>query len=201
MQKWHLPQPPSLQRVIPGFWSSNRCLKISKWISFTYSLGTFQTAASLLSLRISESVHKPFKTRISVPYISIALLDISFVDFQIQMFWGLVCLVRVPRIVVLDVEHKPLTPHGKALYLWDLSWLWGIMPGVGFWQDWISCPSWCGTFIFCCGEAVKLIFRSFSEGIVPYVTADLLCPWEDARSASSYTAIHNELSSALDLLK
>lgn len=45
VQKWHLTAPPFLERG-PCF--SGRHLKISKWISFTCSLGTFQTAAFAL---------------------------------------------------------------------------------------------------------------------------------------------------------
>ena len=33
------------------------------------------------------------------------------------------------------------------------------------------------------------VFRSFSEGIVPYVAVDLVCPWEEVSSGSSYAAL------------
>lgn len=46
-----------------------------------------------------------------------------------------------------------------------------------------------GPFIVCCKVAVQLVFRSFSEGIVPYVTADLVCPWEKVSLGFSYSAI------------
>ena len=51
------------------------------------------------------------------------------------------------------------------------------------------CPSYmflCDPFkILCCGRAVQLVFRSFSEGIVPYMTVDLLCPWGEVFSVFS----------------
>ena len=44
-------------------------------------------------------------------------------------------------------------------------------------------------FILCCGEAVYLVFISFSEEIVPYVAVDFVCLWEEVNSESSYTTI------------
>lgn len=49
--------------------------------------------------------------------------------------------------------------------------------------------SWCGPSIFCWGGTVYLVFISFSEEIVPYVTVDFVCLWEGVSSGSSYTAI------------
>lgn len=36
----------------------------------------------------------------------------------------------------------------------------------------------CGALILCCREAVQLLFRSFSEWVVPYAAVYLLCLWE-----------------------
>jgi len=38
-------------------------------------------------------------------------------------------------------------------------------------------------------RTVNIIFRSFSEGNDPYEAVDLMCPWEEVSSGSSYTAI------------
>lgn len=39
--------------------------------------------------------------------------------------------------------------------------------------------SQCGLLILYCGEAVNLVFRSFSEGSDSYVARDFLCPWDE----------------------
>ena len=54
---------------------------------------------------VSESAHKPFKCGISVSYSLMVLLDVNSIDFQSQMYWGLICLVQFPRAMVPDVGH------------------------------------------------------------------------------------------------
>ena len=49
----------------------------------------------------------------------------------------------------------------------------------------LSYSPWCDPFTLCCAGGVLLVFRSFSEGTVPYVARDLLCPWEEASLGSS----------------
>lgn len=91
--------------------------------------------------------------------------------------------VQVPRVGVLDTGHEPLTPQGEAPYLWRPSLLYVPIPGRDFWQDHISdCPT---PFILCCGRAVQLVSRSFSEEIVPYVAEDLVSSWEVWYSVNS----------------
>lgn len=63
-----------------------------------FGLGTFQTAASVLSLRGSEFVCRPFKNEVSVFYTFLALLELSPADFQIQMLWGFIFLMQVPWV-------------------------------------------------------------------------------------------------------
>lgn len=49
-----------------------------------------------------------------------------------------------------------------------------------------------GLFLFAqCIGATQLILGFLSEEIVPYVAANLLCPWEEVGSGSSYIAILN----------
>ena len=80
-------------------------------MSFTYGLGTLQSAASVLGLKVSEFVRVPFKSRVRVSYSSPALLDTSPAGFQTQMLlWGLIFLVQVPRAGVPDVGLEPLSP-------------------------------------------------------------------------------------------
>ena len=41
----------------------------------------------------------------------------------------------------------------------------------------------CDSFLVCiCEAAAQLVFRSFSEGIVPYVAVDSVCAWEEVSS-------------------
>lgn len=51
--------------------------------------------------------------------------------------------------------------------------------------------SQCSPFIFCCGEALKLVFRYISRGIDLCVAEDLVCPWEVLSSGSFYSIILN----------
>lgn len=70
----------------------------------------------LLGPGIRESVSKPFKSRISIPYSPIGLLDVTLLVSK-PHFWGLISLVQVPRVEVPHVGHRPLAPQGEALYL------------------------------------------------------------------------------------
>lgn len=55
---------------------SSRCSKISKWISFTYTLGDFQTSAFVLDPEVSDC-NKSFQRRISVHYSPLDPLAVS----------------------------------------------------------------------------------------------------------------------------
>lgn len=126
----------------------------------------FPTAAFVLGSQ-GKSACEPFKSRLSVPHTFLGLLDISLISFQNQTFWGLLSASQVPKIGVPDVGHKPLTPRGCAFYLWNSFWLWSAALWVGFVRPHlcISYPSWCGPFFHCRGEAVQLVFWSFSFGV------------------------------------
>ena len=55
---------------------------------------SFHTTASVLGLRESEFVHKPFKRGVLVSHSSLAFPNVSPTGFQIQL-WGLIFLVLV----------------------------------------------------------------------------------------------------------
>lgn len=63
---------------------------------------------------------------------------------------------------------------------------------IGVYDDILSqplLPSWiCVLFSQCVG-ATQLIFVFPSEEIVPYVAVNLVCPWEEVGSESSYIRI------------
>lgn len=83
---------------------SGKCLKIGKWVSFTYGLSTFQTGAFVLVTRLNESTHEPFKCGFSVPYRFI-FLNIMPIGFQSQVFGSeLFSPVKGLKVGVLNVE-------------------------------------------------------------------------------------------------
>lgn len=55
------------------------------------------------------------------------------------------------------------------------------MLGVRFWQDCVSpSPTHLNVaFLSLVVEELVPVFRSFSEGTVPYAAIDLVCPWEE----------------------
>lgn len=68
-------------RVPVGFCFCGRCFKINKWVSFVYSLGAFQTVASVLCSRMSGFMYKPFKSRFFFPCSHLVLLEVNTVGF------------------------------------------------------------------------------------------------------------------------
>ena len=150
--------PPSPERVPTDPWPSGRCFKISWWISFIYCLGAFQLAGFALGHRVSESIYKHFKIKISVSYSLLGLLDISTFGFQSQAFEGF-SLVHVPGVEMPDVVLNLLAPQRydlhlwdlSRLYLWDLSRLWVAELEVEFLATPLLClsyPSWCDFLFF-----------------------------------------------------
>jgi len=88
------------------------------WLSpsFTYDLGAFQTAASVLGLRTSEFVYKPFKNEVLVFYIPPVLLQLRLTDLQSQILWQLGFLVQVPRAAP-NVGLELLAPQMGSSHL------------------------------------------------------------------------------------
>lgn len=64
------------------------CPKVNQCNFFVYDPEAFQTATSVLELRESKFVHKPFKCGVSISYSPSALLNVSPTDFQCRMLWG-----------------------------------------------------------------------------------------------------------------
>lgn len=71
-----------MERVSTGSCLFSIFLKMSKQVSFIYSLGDFQTAAFALVLGVSKTVYKLFKNRFSISYGSIVLQDMHPTVFQ-----------------------------------------------------------------------------------------------------------------------
>ena len=70
----------------------------------------FQTAASVLGLKVSEVLCVPFKSGVSVFYSPLALPNISPTGFQSQIFGGLVFSVQDPQAGDPDAGLRLLAP-------------------------------------------------------------------------------------------
>jgi len=104
-----------------------------------YGLDTFQTVAFMLYGQVGEAACKPFHNGISIPYTPLVLLDISTVDLQSQMFWGLISSMQVQRVRVPDIGHKSLLLR-KKLCICEISLTVGLQPGGGVFGGTTSLP-------------------------------------------------------------
>ena len=111
-----------------------------------YNLGTFQTPASVLGLRVSEFVCVSCKREVLASYSRSAALDISPTGFQSQMLWGLVFLVQIPWTGEPDVGLRLLTCPGGPSQLGCPSHLWIAMWGLWVLTRLHLCSSLCGFF-------------------------------------------------------
>lgn len=113
---------------------------------------TFQTAASVLSLRTIEWECGPFKSAIPISY-SLQTLPVSPCwfskplrlnahDFQSQMLWGLLLPVQISRVGLPPVGLEPLVPQGRALCLWFPSGFWVTTLRVWVLTRPCLCPSY-----------------------------------------------------------
>ena len=127
----------SLGSILTGSCLSGSCFKINKYVPFSYGPWAFQSVVFALVFRYSEFMREPFKSMFSVPWSSVVFLDIFSVDFQSQIFWGLVFPVQGLGV---GVELKSLAPEGKDLFFCDPSQLWITVAGVWVfpWWDCVS---------------------------------------------------------------
>lgn len=140
-------------RVSIDFCPSGRSFEVSKWIYFTYDLGSFHTVTSVLG----RGVTLPFKSRIPVSYSPVLLLDVSPVGFQSQAFWELVSLpCRSQVLGWLMWSTNPLLLRKEAQFclfvFGSLLIVGGCARGGGFGEcvSLLSCPSPCGPFGLYC---------------------------------------------------
>lgn len=104
------------------------------------------------------------------------------------MFLWLISSLLVPRVEVSLMRHKPLSLHGEAPELGDLSsWLLVTISGMGF----LAGPCLCLSLPVSVCPFYHLLWKTylatldFSEGIVLYVVVDLVCLWEEVSLRSS----------------
>ena len=127
--------PQGMSQLVPA----SRCLKISKWVTFTYGPWAFQSSVFALFSCHGNCVGVLWG-KISVPWSSVVFLHVFSVGFQSQVFWGLVSLVQDLRVGVPVVELEPLPPQEKDPYLCGPSQLGITTAGVWF-LPWWGCLS------------------------------------------------------------
>lgn len=150
---------------------------------------TLQTAASLLGLRVSDSVCS-FKSGVLVSKQPFASLGHKSCWISNQMLWGLLFPIQVRQSGDPNVGVRHLAPQGGPPWLYSFH-LDGCLPGV-VGLDWPHlCPSYLSQYGFffisyCCRKSVLLVFRPFSEIAVLYVVVILMCLWKEVSSWSTY---------------
>lgn len=91
---------------------------------------------------------------------------------------------------------KPFTPQGEVGSCEFSSNCMSLFWGLGLWQDCFSAsPSHLsmGVFSFVwCIWVTQLVSGFLSEGIIPYLAVDSVCPWQDVSSRASYVAFLNQ---------
>ena len=141
---------------------------------------------------MNESAQKPFKSRVWVTNSAVALLGVNPIDFS-KLDIVRACVAPAgPRaggsgpcgtrtLCSLGGIPRPRIPPPLQITspcLWVLT-----RPCL--------CPfqlssMWLFRYIFSCGRAVLLVFRSFSERIALCVVVALACPREDVNSGPSH---------------
>ena len=87
--------------------------------------------------------------------------------------WGMNTLLFQEKYQTVEILAHCVLPH------------WGMGVLVTLSLSFLPVSMWS----FCFGEAVDLVFRSFSEGNYPYAAKDLVGLWEEMISGYSYAAI------------
>lgn len=116
--------------------------------------------------------HEPFKRGVFVSFTPLDLLVFKGRHFGDLFIWyrsqELQCLMWTQTCC----SSRIFSVFVRSLLLWVIpAWV-GFLAILHFCLFYLS---QCGLFIHCCGEAVELVFTSFSERIVLYVAVDLVC--------------------------
>lgn len=137
--------PPALlplQNIPRDPCPSGTYAKMSQWVLFTCNPGSFQTAVTVLGLRVRVFMC-PLRAECWFPN-TLAELDISPADLQSQI-WGFMSVVQVLWTGEPHVELGLLVPWGRPLR--DSPPAWGCGSSVDCVTAYrSSCPSWCGFF-------------------------------------------------------
>lgn len=151
---------------------------------FTYGVGAFQIAALVLAPGcISECAHKAFKGRFSIPYSFVVLLDVLPISFQSQIFGGLALQCRTQALEYMIWRSNPSLFREK-FHTFEIPLTVGChASGKDFGKSTslLLLPS-AALLSFVVEATAHLIFRTFSEDIIPHVFVDSLCLWEGVSS-------------------
>lgn len=116
------------------------------------------------------------------------------VDFQSEVFW-MSFSQEVLKVGAPDTEVEALHASGRRWELWVPSQLCDALQDWGLRQDCVSAsPTRFTVWFFLptqCLGVPQLLSEFLSELILPYLTIDSLCPWEEVSSGTSYVAIWN----------
>ena len=158
--------------------------KISKWISFIYSLGAFRTAAITLVPGASVFVRKTLGKTSQCP----TALWVSWTQaplvFQMRCFGDLPSPTYASGAGVLDVGHKPLVPPVEATDWRSFLTVGCCTRSWGFWPDAVSAsPTHVSDALW--PSDMKELHSEFSghfqTEVIPYVAVDSACPREEGK--------------------
>lgn len=191
VQKWHLPESPSLEKVPPGPCASSRHIRMVANTLFHIQTRHLSNCCFLCWDPEQVSPSTILLKSISNPYSLLGPLDMSPTGFQRQMFlgphlssaglksWGAWCRVQIPQGDAPDLRDPSLlslaVSEGLARPLLCLSY-----------------PAWCGPLMLSRRGGVQLVSRTFTAEIAPYIE-DLVWLWEEVSSDSSSTTILDHL--------
>ena len=143
---WHL---PSSSVSVPC--SPANVPHISKWVSFTYSLGAFPDYC-FFARSWGKTINNPFKRGVCFFIVLLDPLDVSFFGFPSQVFCGFISLVYILRV-------RSLMWGANLLLVWEKH-LSGEIPSccVLPCHEWVFFGRlclyfylfWYGPFIVCC---------------------------------------------------
>lgn len=140
-------------------------------------------------------LHEPFKSIFSIPFSSIAFLDIFIIGFQRQR---LTSLLEDVRFLMPEVQLKFLALRGDDLYLYDPSLIWTAMAQCGFFLGKPKSLPFLPVLMLSCHP---LLWRLYSSSFqVCFWGNYSICScrfvvWKKVSSGSSYAAILNTLLS------
>lgn len=162
LQKRYLPVFLSLYKVLAGFLPSGSHFKISKWVSFDYGLGAFQSVVFALYFRVHGFVLESFKSGLFIPCNSPGLNPTAF---QNQAYWVPVFSVLATNMRCL-IGAQSLCSLRESSVFWDTSQLWGhhiCSRVLGKAVSLPLLPSLMSLFCLLLWRDFHLVLRSFSE--------------------------------------
>ena len=138
---------------------------------------------------LTESALSPLK--VCFPFSIVVYLDVFLVDFQSQVFWGSSLQHRIQGLgclgsnllLLIENFHTFEIPPNHRMPCLECTFSLSRTVSLTLFICFIAVP--------CHNGSVHPVPTPPSEIITPHVVVDLLGPWKEASSGSSYTAIFN----------